>query len=252
MTSRFSPDLFARVAADDIEEPVADSFVPGLLSSAGCEELGLLAMGEPEEELFESSDDVYVPEHYEPNYPYPLIAWLHTAPPRARDWQRMMKRISDRNYVGVSMLLGDRNESERQVFETVARLRRKLHLHSERIYLLGFEEAGTRALELGLAQPGWFGGIAAISAAFPAIPRPLARFEELRGKRILLGLNERDDAGLAAEVQRSRRLLWGAGMQVSCYLAQADDHYASLLREIDRWIMRDIEQPELVCEAERG
>ena len=248
MNVRFS-ELIAGIEPADLDEAALHGFVPGLLPSAGCEELALAALAASSEDLAEPDDEVFVPDHYEPNYAYPLIAWLHSPGQAAPNWKRLMRLISERNYVGVSIPVGDAEESERQVFETVARVRKRFHLHTERVYLLGFEEAGTHALQLALTRPDWFGGVAAVSARFPKIARPLARYDELRGRQVFLARCERDHAVLAGEVRRTQKLLWSAGMRVTCCTSSADDGHAGLLREIDRWIMREIEQPELMFGA---
>jgi phospholipase/carboxylesterase len=248
MNARFSPELFARTEpSDEGGAIVAESLLPELFPLAGCQELVPAVVSARADDSSEEEDDVYVPEHYEHNYAYPLIVWLYPPASAPRQWRRSMKCISERNYVGVSIPIGDYEETASQVFATVARVRKRFHLHTERVYLVGFNDAGTRAVELGLSRPGWFGGIAAVSAGFPKIARPLSRYEELRGKRVFLALTERDGAALAGEVRRAQRLLFSAGMRVTCCTAAADDRHAGLLREIDRWIMGDIEQPELVC-----
>lgn len=247
MIPRIPPELFAAAAAD-VEQLLDDSLMLGVSGSAGNELMPSHSAGPVEESQGAEDSDAYVPDHYEPNYAYPLIAWLHSEAPGGRSWKRLMRQISERNYVGASIVLDNPEQDEQQVFEAVARLRRRFHVHTERVYLLGFEGSGTRALRLGLSRPEWFGGVAAISAAFPKISRPLARYEALRGKRILLGLDERDGAALAADIERTRRLLWSAGMQVTCGTSSGGDRHSGLFRGIDRWIMHAIEQPE-VCGA---
>src|SRR5258707_2565861 len=49
------------------------------------------------------TDEVYVPENYEPNYAYPLIVWLSPSTGAAIRLRQLMPVISDRNYFGVSL-----------------------------------------------------------------------------------------------------------------------------------------------------
>jgi phospholipase/carboxylesterase len=193
-------------------------------------------------------DDLYVPEHYEANYAYPLLAWL--APPDGTllRLQRLMPLISDRNYFGVTVPAGGPEKMDELLFATFLRLRRKYHLHTERVYLAGFGDAGTQALETALRRPEWFAGVAAISARCPESPRLLARFNGLRGKRVLLGVDEQGHAPILADCLYMQQLFWSAGMQVTAVASSPGrDCRRGLLREIDRWIMHGIEQPELVC-----
>ena len=44
---------------------------------------------------------LFVPMHYEPNYAYPLLVWLHGPGDDERQLQRVMPLISLRNYMAV-------------------------------------------------------------------------------------------------------------------------------------------------------
>jgi hypothetical protein len=45
---------------------------------------------------------VFAPLHYEPNYAYPLVVWLHAEGTDEQDLSRVIPRISMRNYVAVA------------------------------------------------------------------------------------------------------------------------------------------------------
>lgn len=243
---RAEPDE-ARLLAELLPSTVCDVLTPALWQS-GTTEAGPLDAAVESEADTSGCNEVYVPENYEPNYAYPLIVWLRPAAAPKGRLERRMRLVSDRNYFGVSVPIAEGDCVEEQVFETVARLRRRYHLHTERIYLVGFGAAGTRALEAGLSQPEWFGGIVAISAAFPRKKCLLARFDDLRGKRVLLGVGESDDATTAVAIADTQKLLWNAGLNVRTLECSASaESCPALLRELDRWIMQAIEQPELVC-----
>jgi predicted esterase len=120
-------------------------------------------------------------------------------------------------------------------------------VHSERIYLAGRGAEAQLALETGLAHPEWFGGIVAISAKLSRGRRWLARYEALRGKRVFLGADG-DDAEQLAQIADAQRLLWSAGMNVRAFSTPAAEQVADgLLREIDRWMIEAIEQPQPVA-----
>ncbi len=251
MTVRFSSESFEQSpGAAGNEELLPVAFPAGPLPTAGCEMLtrDLLPSTACADAEAVDVDELYIPEHYEPNYAYPLIAWL--SPPAGSNGRlhRLMRMISDRNYFGVSVPVADPDTIEQQLFETFVGLRRRYHLHTERVYLLGFGDAGTCALEVGLNQPDWFAGVAAISARCPESPRLLRRYNDLGGKRVLLGIDEKGTAPLVADCLYMQQLFWSAGMQVTALAASAgSDSRRSLLREVDRWAMQAIEQPELVC-----
>lgn len=192
--------------------------------------------------------DVFVPDHYEANYAYPLLVWLESSTPGPGRLERRMRQISDRNYFGVSVVVTDPDQLEEQLHQTFLRLRRQFHLNTERVYLLGCGAAGTQALAIGLGQPAWFQGVAVLSAAWPENPRLLSQYDKLRGKRVLLSVSESDDAALLADVAYGTRLLWSAGLHVTTLTTSAGGElHRGLSREIDRWVMQGIEQPELVC-----
>jgi phospholipase/carboxylesterase len=251
MNARFSSESFEHTATPARRrKPVPDESVMGLLPSAGCEVLTAGVVDDTPETTLSSIDvdEVFVPEHYEPNYAYPLIAWL--SPPAGSNGrlQRLMRMVSERNYIGVSIPVVDSDGIEQQMFETFLRLRRRYHLHTERVYLLGFGHYGTLALQAGLSQPGWFAGIAAVSARWPESPRLLSRYNELRGKRVLLGIGETDSAPIVSEALYMQQLLWSAGMHVTALAASGGQEAdRSQLREVDRWIMQAVEQPEFAC-----
>lgn len=190
-------------------------------------------------------DDVFVPQGYEQNYAYPLIVWLHTNRPSRSELPRVMRQISDRNYLGTAVVV-DPERAEETVFDAVSQLRRRLHIHTERVYLAGAGDAGTLALQIGLNRPEWFAGIVALSAAFPESPRLLARYNDLRGKRVLLAVGQHAEPALLTDALFAQRLLWSAGLNVTARVHEGESAMTrGLLAEIDRWIMQPIEQPAM-------
>ncbi len=188
MNTRFSSNLFEQPQDLDLQTPGRRARSPfaGLIPSTGSEvmtarlapEMSLLnePAAEPVAEEAAGNDEVFVPDHYEPNYAYPLLIWLQTTgwPPRGFD--RIMRMVSERNYFGVALPVVDADCMEEQLQETFARLRRRFHLHTERVFLVGIGEAGTQALSIGLTRPDWFGGVAAFSSPWPTAMRLLARY----------------------------------------------------------------------------
>ncbi|HEY2252676.1 MAG TPA: hypothetical protein VGH74_16495 [Planctomycetaceae bacterium] len=264
MKARFSSSLFEKSQnSAELQVPVHEALAheaafAELVPSSGCESMAarpasdggpfnLPGTARVAAEIA-GIDDIFIPDHYEANYAYPLLVWLQTtAWPRA-GFDRIMRIISERNYFGVTLPIVDAGRVEEQLHEAFARLRRRYHLHTERVFLVGIGEAGTQALATGLNQPDWFAGVAAISSPWPTEPRLLLRFDELRGKRVLLGVDDRDDESVVSGVERAQKLLWTAGMHVttlSC--SNGGQTCPGLFRELDRWFMQSVEQPELVC-----
>jgi len=264
MNARFSSSLFeksqdpAQQAVPAHEVAAYEAAFADLAPTAGRDgiaaqitsEMGplIVAAGERVGPEIAGIDEVFIPDHHESNYAYPLLVWLQTtAWPRA-GFDRIMRMVSERNYFGVTLPIVDGSRVEEQLQEAFAQLRRRYHLHTERVFLVGIGEAGTQALSTGLRQPEWFGGIAAFSSPWPTEPRLLSRFEELRGKRVLLGVDDRDDEAVVSGVERAQKLLWSAGMNVTTLSCEnGGTTCPGLFRELDRWLMQSVEQPELVC-----
>lgn len=259
MNARFSSNLFEQPQdSADLQNLAHEADLAELIPSAGRDvmtarsaptmDFAMEPVAEPVAEAAAGLDEVFIPDHYESNYAYPLLVWLQTTTWPPGGFERIMRMVSERNYFGVALPVVDADRMEEQLQETVARLRRRYHLHTERVFLVGIGEAGTRALSTGLGRPDWFGGVAAISSPWPTESRLLARYDELRGKRVLLGVDDRDDDALVEGVERAQKLLWTAGMHVttlSC--SNGGKTCPGLFRELDRWFMQSVEQPELVC-----
>lgn len=208
----------------------------------------------------ESSDAapcIFTPQHYEPNYAYPLVVWLHGPDDDQRQVAQVMPLVSLRNYVAV----GPRGtavspsgegytwcqepdhvvEAEQRVFEAVSAARRKLNVAAGRIYLAGYDCGGTMALRIALNQPHWFAGVLSVGGPFPTSLRPLARLNELRGMEIFLATGRHSQRYPEPEVCRTLRLLHSAGMSVNLRQYPCGDEVTSdTLADMDRWIMEQI------------
>ncbi len=199
---------------------------------------------------------VYLPEHYEPAYAYPLVVWFHSDGGSEADLRHVMPQISNRNYIGVALqgnaslekghgwlldeagvasLVGD-------VRAVAVSLRREYHIHSERIYLAGYGSGATAAVEVMLRQPEWFGGVLSLNGGLPKIDQPLGSLSELKDKRILIATSVNSQTTKVGDVVAAGRLLYAAGMQVGTRVYQDSGHRPSkkMLRDIDSWLMDDI------------
>ncbi|MBI5758888.1 MAG: hypothetical protein HZA46_10265 [Planctomycetales bacterium] len=207
-------------------------------------------------------ENLFVPEHYEPKYAYPLIVWLQADGTAASDFTKLMSQISSRNYFGFSLsgttpaannnpdvlsISSDDNPIvavEERLFETVKQLRRDYHIHSERIFIAGFGDGATLALQLGLRRPEWFAGIASLAGQFPNMPLALNRFRDLIGKRVFLGTGSRNASCGETDLLRTGRLLHTAGLRVCTRFYDAGHELsADMLTEVNRWVMAEMYAP---------
>src|SRR5262249_3327566 len=125
----------------------------------------------------------FLPTGYEPNYPYPLLVFLHGHAGSEDQVLRLAPRVSRRNYVCIAprgpRSLDPRSDGrpsysggpgaraaplvEESFFRPIEQPRRHYHVHSERIYLVGFREGAALAYRLALLYPERFAGVVALN-----------------------------------------------------------------------------------------
>lgn len=199
---------------------------------------------------------VYLPEHYEAGYAYPLIVWFHGDGSSEAELSSVMPSISDRNYIGVA-LRGDitsgtgfgwslEGAKSPELLEDIRRivtgLRRQYHIHSERIYLAGFGSGATTSIQLMLSKPEWFGGVISFSGEMPKNEGQAMPADELKNKRILLATSLGSSTTPLGDVVATGRLLYSVGMQVGTRVYQGVQNSPTnkMLRDLDSWLMDDI------------
>ena len=155
---------------------------------------------------------LFAPLHYERNYGYPLLVWLHSPGNDERQLRRIMPQLSMRNYVAVAprgTLALDANSdaegyrwaqqgdhiflAEQRVYDCIELARRKFHVNREHVFLAGAGCGGTMAVRLALANPGSFAEALSLGGELPRGMAPLAKLNQARGLPLLL------IAGLAAK-----------------------------------------------------
>lgn len=192
------------------------------------------------------------PMHYEQNYAYPLIVWLHGRGNNERQLVKLMPELSLRNYVGVGprgVAAVDRgyawpesdegfDAAEQRVYEAIEAAQSRYHISSRRIFLAGCDAGGTLALRIALARPDRFGGALSLGGAFPEGNRPLSRLCEARRLPLFVAY-DRDPIGAADERhERAMQLCFTAGMQIMLrQYPQRSLLGRQMLADVNRWIM---------------
>jgi phospholipase/carboxylesterase len=200
---------------------------------------------------------LFTPQHYERNYAYPLLVWLHGPGDDERQVTRVMPLVSLRNYVAV----GPRGTSgahdaggfswlqqsdhialaEERVDAAVAAARRWLNVAPERIYVAGYACGGTMALRVALNRPERFAGALSIDGPLPANLRPFARLQAARKLHLLLAAGRQSRTYPEQEVCGNLRLLHAAGISLHLRLYPcADEVTEDMLGDMDRWIMEHV------------
>jgi phospholipase/carboxylesterase len=198
-----------------------------------------------------SSQSLFIPEHYEAKYPYPLLVWI-TDDGVPCDLASVMLDVSTRNFFGLAFPVPrasaeEAADEDRSAFlldamkDAVLTVRRRFHIHSERIYLAGFGAGAGWALQLVLQKPEWFGGAAVLGGRVGSMKEALAQFGNLQGKRVLLGVGGREGNGAVDELARTSQLLHSAGVNVETQLFDSGrEATARLLNQVNRWVMDGI------------
>jgi phospholipase/carboxylesterase len=207
------------------------------------------------------------PVHYEPNYAYPLLIWLHSAGDDQRQLLRVMPHVSLRNYVAIGpqgvvtepcgysyCWSGDLASPEaawRRVHQAIDVARQRYNVHPDRIFLAGLGDGGTMALRLALSEPELFAGVASIGGAFPRNCAALSRLSAARDLPLLImrGLESTDypESQMCDEI----RLFHAARMQV--HLRQytcGDDLIVPMLRDLDSWLMEQVTGMPVLAESD--
>lgn len=202
---------------------------------------------------------LFAPLHYEPNYAYPLVVWLHGPGNDEFQLMRIMPHISMRNYVavaprGLSMDGGADGpsagwsqepeavqEAEQRIFEGVEAAQQKYHIAPRRIFLAGFGCGGTMAFRVAMNHPRRFAGVLSLGGEFPRGQTPLGQWNDARHLAVFLALG-RDSAEYPPEKAcEDLRLLHTAGLSVTLRQYPCGQQLSTqVLGDMDRWIMEQI------------
>jgi phospholipase/carboxylesterase len=202
----------------------------------------------------------FLPTGYEPNYPYPLLVFLHGHGGNEEQVLRLAPRLSRRNYIAIGLrgpqmvatrpggrccyswgTGGQRGTSiEDYLVRAVQQTRRNYHVHSERIFLAGVCEGATQAYRLGLSFPDKVAGVIALNGKLPA-GGPLFRLPHIRGLKVLIGHGIANAVVPLALARRDVRLLYTAGVDVRLHTYPTTHRlHPDMLRDVNRWIMEQV------------
>jgi phospholipase/carboxylesterase len=238
-----------------IQQLVDEELNRSLLASVPA--LGLADASEPRIEL-DDCHCIFSPKHYERNYAYPLVVWLHGPQDDERQVTRVMPHVSDRNYVAV----GPRGTvpavapsvgfcweqeaeqiagAERRVMAAVAAVRSWLNVAPSHIFLAGYGDGGTMAYRIAMNRPDKFAGVLSFGGAFPSTLGPLANYHAARGMKIFLAAGQEAETYSQSDVSRDLRLFHSAGMAVCLRLYPCGDEVTTtMLSDMNRWIMEQV------------
>jgi phospholipase/carboxylesterase len=205
----------------------------------------------------------FLPFGYEPNYPYPLLVFLHGQGSSEEQILRLAPRLSRRNYICIAPrgphIFTNRNAGpptfgwgpegqddplvEEYIFRAIEQTCRTVHVHSERIYLAGFREGASVAYRLGLLYPERFAGVVALNGTLPRHGGPRLRLPDVRKLRVLIGHGIANAVVPMAMARQDHRLFYTAGLSV-LFRTYATTHkiHADMLKDVDRWVQEHINE----------
>jgi phospholipase/carboxylesterase len=195
------------------------------------------------------------PLHYEANYAYPLVVWLHGPEGSERELSRVMPHISLRNYAA-SAARGTAEAfrgfdweqtptaivaAEQRVADAVERACERFHVHRERIFLCGAESGGTMAIRLALRNPERYAGAVSLGGPFPEGHRPLVKLEQARKSRLLIAHCRDSESYSLDQLCQELALFHAAGMSVTLRQYPCPDELTTqMLSDADIWMMEQI------------
>jgi phospholipase/carboxylesterase len=209
----------------------------------------------------------FLPIGYEPNYPYPLMVFLHGQSSSEEQILRLAPRLSRRNYICIaprgphttqqhdgrtaySWGPDDQDDPlvEEYIFRAIEQTRRSFHVHSERIYLAGFREGASLAYRLGLLYPERFAGVIALNGALPRRGGPLLRLPDVRKLRVLIGHGIANSVVPLTMAKQDQRLFYTAGLDVDMHTYPTTHRiHSEMLRDVDRWVQDHISSEDNIA-----
>jgi len=212
---------------------------------------------------------LFLPLHYEENYAYPLIVWLHAAGENETQVRQVLPHISLRNYVAVAprgTRRSDTGKSRRgydwghsvedvamaceRVDEAVQLAAERANIEPARVFLAGCDAGGTMAIRVALESPESFAGVISVGGAFPRRHNPLANLKLVRELPLFV-VHQRDSQRYQVDrLCDDLRLIHSAGMSLTVRQYPCGDEVTDgMFRDIDAWLMEQVTGVEQASEA---
>lgn len=132
----------------------------------------------------------------------------------------------------------DMDRLEQGVFTAIRKTRSLLHVHSERIFLVGCGEGAAVAYRLGLSFPERFAGVVAVNGWLPTGFRPLSRVKACRDLPILVVHGAWNTRHPISRARREVATFRAGGLRVA-FQSYPCTHRLSnpMLSDVDTWLM---------------
>ncbi len=201
----------------------------------------------------------FLPDGYEPRYPYPLLVLFHPHGGNEETVLRLAPRLSRRNFVAISLRgpeqlgtradgrpacgWGDDGDADRlsdYLVRAVEQTMRTYHIHSERIYLVGVCEGSSAAYRTAFTLGERVAGVAALNGVLPrpTAGMPLFRLADVRHLRVLIAHGIANAVVPHSTAVQNQRLLYAAGADVRLKSYPTTHRlHSDMLRDLNRWVI---------------
>jgi phospholipase/carboxylesterase len=195
-------------------------------------------------------DRLFTPLGHEPGYDYPLLVWLPDSPGasdagRPFDLGRVMKRVSLRNFVAVQPVVAADEAGaigiDEAIWRSIERVRDRIAIHSDRIFLVGQGRGGADAFRVACRQPREFAGVVSLGGRFPLDEGLFAQLAHVRRLPMLFCCRRSSIVEHAAHTDRTLRLFHAAGAALAMRIYPvANDLSKPVLADVNRWVMDEV------------
>jgi len=213
---------------------------------------------------------LFVPEHYEPGYDYPLVVWLHSDASCELELDNVMVALSTRNYIAIAPRanqecrgsdryfhwgesVADCSAAEDLVWDSVQAVSSSLSINPRKIFLAGFGSGGTMAQWIGLKYAKQFAGVISLSGSFPTTSKVLSNWKRARNLQVLFAQCQSSTLCSEDELLRAVRISHQSGLsykflqlrseQDDCF--EANELDSSMLEAANRFMMSIVTDTEL-------
>ena len=198
---------------------------------------------------------LFVPMHYEKNYAYPLIVWLHGDGESCNQLQKLMPQISVRNHVAIAPQSGFADQSPiawpnceesveaayESVLAAVDTARMRFNINPNRVFIAGVGTGGTMAFRIAFERPDVFAGVVSIDGPMETEHVPLRDWERCRELPVLLSSFRASNSYSQEDLCHHLRLLHVAGFSTTVRQYPGDAELSDcVLSDIDRWVMEQV------------
>ncbi|MCE9525724.1 MAG: hypothetical protein K8R36_06685 [Planctomycetales bacterium] len=205
----------------------------------------------------QSTYSLLAPMHYEPNYAYPVVVWLHSDGGDEKQLLKVMPHVSMRNYVAVGVRASNPCEgrrgfqwqqsssciltAENRVHEAITAARAKFNINTDRIFLAGHETGGTMAYRLALRSPQNFAGALSAGGRFPLGQMPLMNLHSLRDLPLFLAYCRDSEIYNSDDLCDELPLFHAAALKVAIRQYPCGDELTTqMLADMDAWMMERV------------